>query len=212
MSEQNQGSGAAGLALLALKRKYLQIINPGKFLTNDVGRDGDLAQVRDAVTVGDFIQFKIAGVWRPVSHVVGAYPSMLWVANSSNPAQQYAVSGIHYIPVDKLDYIEYQLLAPIAGEYVFLTQFAMSLSNAGVVNYTKTHLAAGVGDDPDAALADAVVWNVIPGLGTNIYTATTTIAGVVGGDNLIVRLTRNDAPADTHPGVMHIIDTTYTVR
>lgn len=137
--------------------------------------------------------------------------SALWTVEGSNPNAFLATSGIQYTPVGKTDTLRFTFIATTAGTYTVNMNYMMSTAVAANVSFTRTHLAAGAGEDPDAALGGSTVDTFATTADTNIQQHSFDVAGIAVGDEVTILLTRAAGAPDTHGGEFRYFDGYYSV-
>ena len=204
----------AALAVLALKLRHLHKVEGAGPPAPGLGVNGDWAMVRASALPGAAWYVKHGGAWVSLlGAVASAYSQQVWVVSGLVPATQYPVSGVTYYPLAKGGHVEFQILAPMDGDYLFTIRYAMDAADAGNVSWKQTHLivAGGGLGDPDAALGGAFVNTFAPGNHANMTGITANVAGVLQGQVVIVRLERAAGAPDTHPGEFRFIEASYIV-
>lgn len=147
--------------------------------------------------------------------VPGQYAQQVEVVVSNVASSTYATSSVRYIPIAKNateQYIQVQFAASRTGIVQMVIYYAMSVTNGGNLALEFDQNSYGDGDDPDVALATGEDYIVTPGSGTTRKSVTlNSLFTVTEGDDVVMKLRRENIAGDTHTGSMNIIDVFVTV-
>ncbi len=147
----------------------------------------------------------------PLSVVADAQNEELEVLYSNATSSTYSTSGVRYIPLAKVanpneEYVQGQFQARRSGRVRLYIDYAMSVSNGGDLQLDYSGAAIADGGNPDAALGALLSQTFTPGTGTTRKTKVVdTTLDVVPGNDVFLKILRDDDAADTHTGSMNLI-------